>query len=150
MNFSKAQISMEATLVFIFVLLVITSMIVVLPLNFSEISIFNEKNIAKKTLLDIKEAADQVYLIGNDTILYIWVEIPQNLNYSLSYIGAPSGVSDWNLRKQLRFSLIGGGDLIEQTLGPICGEIPRKSGKSKIRVEYNQTDTPHVMINSNC
>jgi len=144
----KAQLSVEILLIFILVIFIILVVFLVLPINMVNINIDQQEKMAKQTVTKIIENSEFVYLTGNNSIIYIDIEIPQGFEYAKSYIGYHTQTNDWELKKYVKLSY-GKNFVIQTSLYPICGKFPTMAGKYKIKLEYNSTP-PHVMINDNC
>jgi hypothetical protein len=146
----KAQLSFEAVIVFLFIIIVLIILFSLIPQNLVLLFSLDEEKIAQESLEKIAQTSEQVYLIGDGGILYIDIKMPLQIDLSSSYIGSAPGINDWELKKELRIKLTNGKDIVQSTKYPICGTFPTKKGLNKIKIEYNSTQVPHIMVNSNC
>ncbi|MCX8163431.1 MAG: hypothetical protein N3D10_02640 [Candidatus Micrarchaeota archaeon] len=144
------QLSVESTIIFIVVLITLAAVILFLPLNFAQLAIMDDRKIAQQTVEKLAKNSDLAYLFGEGYAEHIKILIPPSIDYEKSYIGSSSYINDWNLKKEIRITLKDGQVFSKNTIGPVCGNFPTKIGESEIKIEYNTTDVPHIMINSNC
>ncbi|MEM3362009.1 MAG: hypothetical protein QXV83_01620 [Candidatus Anstonellaceae archaeon] len=144
------QLSVEATMVFIVVMIAIVAILFVLPFQFAKIYTLDDRRLAQQTVEKIASEADFIYFIGEGGIKEVRVTIPPSIDYTFSYIGSLENIEDWNLKKEIRITLKDGQVISSTTTAPICGSFPLKIGENKIKIQYNSSGVPHVMINSNC
>lgn len=149
MNNRFGQGTIELLILFSVAMLLMAAVAMVLPTEAVLGHALREKSTALNTVEAVARACDEVYLQGPGAAKHIWIEVPERISASKSFIGAKTEETDWQKRKTIDINVIGEGDVFAVSRAPACGSWPA-AGRHRIKIEYDETDTAHVMVNSNC
>jgi hypothetical protein len=144
------QGTLELLILFSVAMLAMAVVAMVLPTEALAGQVLKEKGIARETTENLAAACDEVYLQGEGASKHIWIELPQTISFTKSFIGAKAGETDWVKRKMININVIGEGDIFALSRAPVCGTWPAISGRHRVKIEYSTVGAAHIMVNGNC
>lgn len=143
----KAQSSLEMLAIFAGIMMVLLVVAAALPNQAAGSQVLRERQMARDTVQTVAQTANDVYLAGDGAVRTMWIEIPEGMNASASFIGAPASEGNWSKRKLVNINLDVSGDTFYVSRAPVCGTWPASAGRMQVNITYNSSGTAHVMVN---
>lgn len=142
---AKGQAAVETVALLAGALFIMIAMITLLPEQAAGIGAQNGIMTATISANRLADEAAQVYLGGDGAQKSVWIELPETYDSAKSFLGSNSAGTSWALNKTVGIYITGYGHVFAESVAPMCGELPNRSGRFLVPIVYNSTG--HVMIN---